>query len=99
MNVHAGLYRPYTSPYINNTSVDNHQDGSAITGQDANQWYMGCNPNTLAAWNAGFLDGKQTPTIQTFDVDPSRLGMQTRAYLDFAVNEGDEKGMVKMAGA
>ena len=99
VNVHSGLYRPYASPYLNNTNVTNHQDGAAITGQTTDIWFISGSPQQLAAVNAGFLDGNQTPTIETFDVDPSRLGMQTRAYLDFAMAFGDEKGMIQMAGA
>lgn len=97
-NEHVGKYQPFKSPYINNTSVLDHQDGSAITGQDSNQWYGSGDPNVLPAWNIGFLDGNQSPALQSADSDFSTLGMQFRSYHDWGIGAGDTNGMIKMAG-
>jgi hypothetical protein len=96
---HAGKFRPYVSSYLNNTSVLDHQDGSAITGQDSNQWYMSGNPNILPAWQMGFVDGRQVPVLESSDTDFATLGMRFRSYLDWGVGAADTSGMVKNAGA
>lgn len=96
---HAGKFRPYVSPYLNNTSVTDHQDGTAITGQDSNQWYMSGNPNVLPAWQMGFVDGRQVPVLESSDTDFATLGMRFRSYLDWGVGAADTSGMVKNAGA
>lgn len=97
-NEHVGKYQPFKSPYLNNTSVLDHQDGSAITGQDSDQWYGSGDPNTLPAFNIGFLDGNQTPVMQSADSDFSHLGMQFRSYHDWGIGDADTNGMIKMAG-
>lgn len=97
-NPHAGKYLPYKSPYMNNTAVKNHQSGAAITGQDSTHWYLFANPAQLAAFNVGFLNGQKTPVLESADSDFSTLGMQWRSYHDWALGQGDPKGVQKMAG-
>lgn len=96
-NPHVGKYRPIVSPYLNNTDIL-QMDGTAFTGQDSNQWYMLCNPSTLAAFLIGFLNGKRTPVIESADSDFDHLGMKWRSYHDWGVGQGDTEGAVKSEG-
>jgi hypothetical protein len=97
-NPHQGKFRPFRSPYINNTNVTK-RNGTAITGQDSNQWYMSADPNVLAAFNIAFLNGNRAPTIDSAETDFNTLGMQFRGYHDWGIGQADPKGMTKNAGA
>lgn len=96
-NPHSGRFRPVKARYLNNTNITNDQ-GEAITGQDSNQWYIGCDPNQLAGMRIGFLNGVRQPTVEQDDLAFNMLGFQWRAYFDFGVGMGNVKALVKMAG-
>lgn len=97
-NPHAGKYPPFASPYINNTAVKD-QDGAAITGQSATKWWQFADPAVRAAMGVAFLNGQQTPTIESAQTDFSTLGMQWRAYQDFGVGMEDPKAAIQNNGA
>lgn len=97
-NPHAGKFKPVTSPYLNNTNVKD-QDGAAITGQSATAWYMFADPNVRAAVAVAFLNGQQTPTIESADTAFDTLGMQWRAFNDFGVGMEDPAAAQKANGA
>lgn len=96
-NPHVGLFRPYVSPFINNTNILD-QDGAAISGQSATQWYLFADPRNRAAMNIGFLNGQSMPTIDSAETDFNTLGMQWRAYFDFGVGMEETIAAVKSAG-
>jgi len=98
-NPHVGKYRPLSSPYMNNTSIKKVTDGTAITGQTSNHWFLSGDPGTLAAILIGFLNGNQVPTTETDDTAFDTLGIQVRSYHDVGVGMGDLKAMVYSAGA
>ncbi len=97
-NEHAGKYTPYKSPYVNNTAIKD-QDGAAITGQSSTIWWLFADPNVRAAMAIAFLNGTQTPTIESADTEFDTLGMQWRAFHDFGVGMEDPNGAVQIAGA
>lgn len=100
-NPHKGLYRPYISPYLNNTDILD-QDGNALTGQSDTQWYLLGDPNAPqgAAVVIGFVDGRSTPF---FDEAETQFnvpgGIQMRSYLDWGVSMHVTQMAVKSAGA
>lgn len=96
-NPHAGKYKPYTSPYLNNTAITD-QDGNALSGQSNTQWYLFANPAVRAAFCMGFLNGQQLPTIESDETPFNTLGMQWRAFHDFGVGAEDTVGAVKATG-
>jgi len=86
-NPFKGLYRPYVSPYLNNTSITD-QDGAAISGQSATQWYLFADPSAPqgSALVIGFVDGRETPFFDESETEFSVPGgIQFRAYLDWGV--------------
>lgn len=97
-NPHAGKYPPVTSPYVNNTAITD-QDGAAITGQSSTAWWLFADPGVRAAIAVAFLNGQQTPTIESAQTDFNTLGMQWRGYHDFGVGMEDPKAAVLSAGA
>lgn len=97
-NPHVGKYKPYCSPYVDNTAIKD-QDGAAITGQSSTKWWMFADPNVRAAIAVAFLNGNRIPTIESDDTEFSSLGMQWRAYHDFGVGMEDPAGAVQSNGA
>ncbi|MFH5806325.1 hypothetical protein, partial [Alienimonas sp. DA493] len=97
-NPHVGKYEPVVSPWLNNTAVRD-QDGNAISGQSATQWYLFADPNVRAAMAVAFLNGRQEPFIEAVDMPGDVLGFGTRAYADFGVGMEDPNAAVRSAGA
>lgn len=90
-NPHAELYTPAIGAFIGNADMPN---------TDTGVWALLAAPNSTAAvMNIGFVDGKQTPTIETADTDFNVLGMGWRIYFDFGVGWGDYRGGVFSAGS
>lgn len=96
-NPHAGSYRPVKSPYVNNTALRD-QDGKAISGQSASKWWLFADPNRRAAIGVAFLNGQQTPTIESSQTEFTTLGMQWRAYQDFGVGMEDPRAALQSNG-
>ncbi len=86
-NIHAGKYDPVVSPYL---------DDTAYTGASASSWYLLGDPRTRAVIEAVFLNGIQTPTIESSAVEFDKLGVQMRGYMDFGVSKQDFLGGVKV---
>lgn len=97
-NPHAGKYAPVCSPYLNNTAIKD-QSGAAITGQSSTAFYGFADPSVRAAMAVAFLNGQQSPTIESAQADFATLGMQWRAFHDFGVGMEDPVAAVKSAGA
>ncbi len=97
-NPHVGKYKPFYSPYLNNTAIVD-QDGKAITGQSSTLWYMLADPAVRAAIAVAFLNGQKTPTIESSQTEFDTLGMQWRAFHDFGVGMEETTAAVNNAGA
>ncbi|MCL4193722.1 MAG: hypothetical protein KJZ87_18435, partial [Thermoguttaceae bacterium] len=61
-------------------------------------WYLLAEPNDLPVIEIAFLNGQESPTIETADADFSVLGIQMRGYHDFGVALQDSRGGVKSKG-
>lgn len=88
-NTFFGLAEPAVSPYISNTN---------FTGNSTKQWYLFGNPGDVAAFGIAFLNGAQTPVIESMQTDPEILGVTTRAFFDFGVCQIDPRGAVYSKG-
>lgn len=88
-NPHAGKWRGYKSPYLSNAAYGN---SSLIH-------YMLADPAVLPFIETVFLNGKQTPTIETDQADFNQLGVQMRGYHDFGCAKQEYRAAVKSAGA
>lgn len=100
-NPHKGKYKPYTSPYLNNTAIrvlDGKDQPTAISGQSATAYYLFADPASRAAFGMSFLNGQQTPIVETSDSDFNTLGDQWRAYFDFGVGQEDPTFAAKSSG-
>ena len=89
-NAYQGAYTPHVSSYLSS---------SAITGNSATGWYLLADPAVLPVMEVGFLDGKQSPTVESADADFNTLGIQFRGYHDFGVAQAEWRAGVKSDGA
>lgn len=89
-NIHGGLYRPVVSDWLSDTS---------FTGASATAWYLLRKPSIGAAVVVSFLNGMQSPTVESSDADFNQLGIQFRGYHDFGVSLAEYLAGVKSKGA
>jgi hypothetical protein len=87
-NPHAGKFRVEVSRYLSNAQY---------TGYSEKAWYLLADPIDLPVIEVAFLNGQESPTIETADADFNMLGVQMRGYHDFGVNlQEPSVGRVKM---
>lgn len=88
-NVYQGAFRPEISAYLSSTS---------ITGYSATAWWLLADPSVLPVMMVGFLDGRETPVIESADFTFETLGVQFRGYHDIATSKAEWRGGVKSTG-
>ncbi len=98
-NIYAGRYAVVASPYLHRTTLKDENGVSQTVGGSATAWYLLCNPNDIAGIQVVFLNGKDTPTVETAEFTFDRLGLATRAYFDFGVSKQEYRCGVKLKGA
>lgn len=96
-NPHAGTYLAMSTPWLNNTKVKK-PDGTSLTGQSDDHWLMLGDPEEAAILEVALLDGREQPYIEQGESSFDTLGIQTRGYHDFGVNEGDEEAGIYSLG-
>ena len=90
VNTHANKYRPI---------VANQLSDAGFTGNSATAWYLLGGSSMDAPVAVSFLNGQETPTVETADADFSTLGVQFRGYHDFGCDKAEYLGSVKSKGA
>lgn len=88
-NPHAGKFRVEVSRYLGNAQY---------TGNSVKAWYLLADPNDLAVIEVAFLNGQESPTIETAEADFNVLGIQMRGFHDFGVALQDPRGGCKSKG-
>jgi len=88
-NPHQGKFRVEVSRYLANASY---------TGSSAKAWYLLAEPADLPVIEVAFLNGQESPTIETAEADFNVLGIQMRGYHDFGVALQDPRGGLKSKG-
>ena len=88
-NPHMGKFRPEVSRYLANKN---------FPGFSAKAWYLLADPNDLAVIEVAFLNGQESPTIETTEADFNVLGVQMRGYHDFGVALQEPRGGIKSKG-
>jgi len=89
-NTFAGDYNVQSSAYMSN---------AAYTGYSAIAWYLLINRPGMSTMLTAFLNNRQAPVVETADASFSELGVQMRAYHDFATNQMEYRAGVKSTGA
>jgi len=88
-NPHQGKFRAEVSRYLSN---------SYYTGFSSKAWYLLADPSDLPVIEVAFLNGQESPTLETAEAEFSVLGLQMRGYHDFGVALQDPRGGVKSKG-
>jgi hypothetical protein len=88
-NPHQGKFRVEVSRYLSN---------SRYTGYSSKAWYLLADPNDLPVIEVAFLNGQESPTIETAEADFNVLGIQARGFHDFGARLQDSRGGVKAKG-
>ena len=88
-NPHAGKFQPVRSSYLSNPQY---------AGFSTKAWYLLADANVLPVIEACFLNGQQTPTVESADADFNVLGIQMRGYHDFGVALQEPRGGIKSKG-
>lgn len=88
-NPWVGQFIPLTTPYLTDTT---------ITGNSSVAYYGLADPQDVPVIEVVFLDGIETPTVESADVDFSQLGVQWRGYFDWGVRKQDPNGGVRSTG-
>ena len=88
-NPHQNKYRVEVSRYLANAK---------FPGYSPKAWYLLADPTDLPVIEVAFLNGQQSPTIETAAADFDTLGVVMRGYHDFGVNLQDGRGGVKCKG-
>lgn len=78
-----------TEPRLSNAGYTNYSTAA---------WYLTAQ-KSAGAIVISFLEGKDSPTVETEIADFNRLGLQMRVYHDFGVSLGDPKAAFKATGA
>lgn len=88
-NPHQGKFRVEVSRYLANAQY---------AGNSAKAWYLLAEATDLPVIEVAFLNGQESPTIETAEADFNQLGVQMRGYHDFGVALQDPRGGVKSKG-
>ena len=88
-NPHQGKFRVEVSRYLAN---------ARYTGASSKAWYLLSDPNDLPVIEVAFLNGQESPTIETAEADFNLLGVRMRGYHDFGVALQDARGGLKSKG-
>ena len=88
-NPHVGKFRVEVSRYLAN---------SAYTGSSAKAWYLLADPADLPVIEVAFLNGQESPVIETAEADFNVLGVRMRGFHDFGVSLQDPRGGLKSKG-
>ena len=88
-NPHQGKFRVEVSRYLANAQYP---------GNSGKAWYLLADPNDLPVIEVAFLNGQESPTVETADAEFDKLGVQMRGYHDFGVALQDPRGGIKSKG-
>jgi hypothetical protein len=88
-NPHQNRFRAEVSRYLSNSSY---------TGNSEKAWYLLADPADLPVIEVAFLNGQESPTIDTADADFGTLGVQMRGFHDFGVSLQDPKAGIRSKG-
>ncbi|MCL2646126.1 MAG: hypothetical protein FWD61_03860 [Phycisphaerales bacterium] len=88
-NPHQGKYRVEVSRYLGN---------SKYAGNSQKAWYLLADPNDLPLIEVAFLNGQESPTIETAEANFNVLGVEMRGYHDFGCALQDPRAGVRSKG-
>ena len=89
-NVFAGKYQPIVAEQLSDSSY---------TGYSTTAWWLLGDKGMGSPVCVSFLNGQETPTVETADTDFNTLGVQFRGYHDFGCDIAEYLNSVMSKGA
>ena len=89
-NTFQGNFRALWSAYMRNAT---------LTGYSSTAWYLLANPADGSVIEAAFLNGRETPIVESTDADFDTLGIVFRGYDNFGFRKQNHRYGIKMKGA
>lgn len=89
-NIFANKYLPVVSNYLSNSSY---------TGYSTTAWYLLADPADVPVIETVFLNGVESPTVESAEAEYNQLGIYLRGYHDFGVTKQEKRGGIKSKGA
>jgi phage major head subunit gpT-like protein len=89
-NTHRNKYRPVVCPWLSDTD---------FAGNSTTAWHLLRNPRVMPAVVVSFLNGMETPTVESAEADFNTLGVQFRGYFDFGCDLAEYLCGIKSKGA
>ena len=86
INIYDNRFKPVVVPQLSNSN---------FTGYSATNWWMLPDPAILASASICFLNGVETPVIESAAADFDTLGIQFRGYHDFGVQMREHRATVE----
>jgi hypothetical protein len=91
-NPHQGKFEVVRSSYLSNANIPGNSVTASYLLSDVQQGGM-------ATIETLFLNGQETPTVETADADFNQLGVNMRGYHDFGIELQEYREGVKSDGA
>lgn len=88
-NTWVNKFKPVVSTYLSNSS---------FTGYNVAAWFLLADPADMPTIEVAFLNGLQTPTVESAAADFETLGIKMRGYHDFGVSLQEYRGSLRSAG-
>lgn len=89
-NIYKGKYKPVCSPWLSDSN---------FTGYSTTAWYLFRSPGAYPMMVTSFLNGQQSPTVDSAEADFNTLGVQFRGYHDFGCDQAEYLCGIKSKGA
>ena len=90
INIWMGKFTVVVSTYLSNINY---------AGNSPTQWWLVADPADLVTVEVAFLNGRETPVVESAEADFNMLGIQMRGFHDFGVNKKEFRASVRSAGA
>jgi len=87
-NLWKNRFKPAVSAYL----------GSRNTNGSDTGWFLCADPANLPTMQVLFLDGQQSPIVESSDANFSTLGIEMRGYYDFGVSPAEWRASVMSDG-
>lgn len=88
-NIHANKYKPVVCPFLSDDDMP---------GKSSSKWYLLRDPGMLPGAVVSFLNGQQTPTVESSQTEFNMLGISFRGWHDFGVDLAEYLCGVQSAG-
>lgn len=89
------LNKNFWAIFQDNASFFSTAHKNLVASGGARPWYLLAQPGELATMEVAFLDGRETPVVETAEADFNVLGIQMRSYHDWGCAKSEYRAGIK----